>query len=215
MAMFNAERSDHLPQPELHRVPFFLEPEYSSQPEDWWEPHETRMVRKFGSKEAFEQVKVSHRLMPRATEAGLDGEGWTEETLAARRQSSTLRAHALVRWLDTTLGWEAAEIGYAVLTKGHFVEGRRLNDIELLRAAAVAAGAGADEAEAYLRGGEGEAAVLAAAAAVNRAGIHSIPALFVGGKMAVSGAAGMFEVLTALRRAAVSGPGSTRAFAME
>ena len=64
---------------ELHRVPFFLEPAYSSQPEDWWEPHETRMVRKFGSKEAFERVKVSHRLMPRAAEAGLDGEGWTTE----------------------------------------------------------------------------------------------------------------------------------------
>ena len=40
----------------LHRVPFFLESDYIDQPEGWWEPHETRMVRKFGSKEAFESL---------------------------------------------------------------------------------------------------------------------------------------------------------------
>ena len=46
----------------LYRVPFFLEPEYNDKPPDFWEPHDTRMIRKFGSKEAFERVKSSHGL---------------------------------------------------------------------------------------------------------------------------------------------------------
>lgn len=50
-------------------------------------------------------------------------------------------------------------------------------------------------------------------AAAGGAGIHTIPALFIGGKMAIRGAAGADEVLAALRRAPASG--SMRAFAME
>ncbi len=196
----------------LHRVPFFLESDYIDQPEGWWEPHETRMVRKFGSKEAFESVKVSHRLMPRAVEAGLDAEGWTEERLGKRRQSPTLRAHRLVAWIDGTRGWEAAEAAYKVLGHGHFVESALLNDMELLRAAAVAAGADADGAENYLRSDRGEAAVLSAVDAVHRLGIHSIPTLFINGRLVCSGAAGAEEVLSALRRAP---RGAKRAFALE
>lgn len=207
-----AFEADGGPTMELHRVPFFLEPWYAQQPDEFWEPHETRMVRKFGSREAFEQVKLSHRLMPRACEAGLDVEGWTEERLAQRRQSSTLRAHSLIRWLDETRGWEAAEVAYAVLTNGHFVEGGLINDLLLLRAAAVAAGADADEAEAYLRAGKGESAVMASAKAVQRFGIHSIPALFVGGTLCVSGAAAADEVLSALRGVSSSSSYGVRAF---
>ena len=44
------------------RVPFFLEPEYNLLPSDFWEPHDTRMIRKFGSREAFERIKLSHDL---------------------------------------------------------------------------------------------------------------------------------------------------------
>jgi hypothetical protein len=63
------------------------------------------MVRKFGSLERFEQVKVAHRLMPRAREAGLHAEGWSDANLDRRRQSSTLRAHRLVLWIDRLQGW--------------------------------------------------------------------------------------------------------------
>jgi hypothetical protein len=31
-------------------------------PDDWWEPHDTRMIRKFGSKERFLQVRQAHGL---------------------------------------------------------------------------------------------------------------------------------------------------------
>ena len=63
MAMFAAERSDLLPPPELHRVPFFLEPDYAP---GYRESHQTRMVRKFGSAERFEAFKKGHGLVPRA-----------------------------------------------------------------------------------------------------------------------------------------------------
>ena len=47
---------------ELCRVPFFLEPGYLSQPDTFRESHDQRMIKKFGSKEAFERVKKSHDL---------------------------------------------------------------------------------------------------------------------------------------------------------
>jgi predicted DsbA family dithiol-disulfide isomerase len=187
---------------ELHRVPFFLEPWYCDQPRGWWETHTTRQVRKFGSLEAFERVKAAHRLMPRARDAGLDACGWTDQTLDGRRQSSTLRAHRLVAWLDATVGWERAEEAYATLSKAHFVEQQLLDDDSVLLAAAEAAGVRAAAAAAFLEGDEADAAVRAAAEAVQRMGVHSIPTLLVNGQLALSGAAPADEVLDALRAAA-------------
>lgn len=46
----------------LCRVPFFLEPMYLDEHDSFTESHETRMVRKFGSKEAFEKIKLAHDL---------------------------------------------------------------------------------------------------------------------------------------------------------
>ena len=69
---------------QVHRVPFFLEPGYMAKPDNWTEPHNTRMVRKFGSMEAFERVKKAHGLIPRGAEVGLDkscGSGSHDSTL--------------------------------------------------------------------------------------------------------------------------------------
>lgn len=59
----------------LHRVPFLLEPGYLDEPETFTEPHLNRMLRKFGSREAFEQFKARHGLVLRATEVGIP---WSE-----------------------------------------------------------------------------------------------------------------------------------------
>jgi len=193
---------------QLHRVPFFLEPGYCTKPEGWWEAHTTRMVRKFGSQAAFDQVKRSHRLMPRAAEAGLDAEGWSDANLDRRRQSSTLRAHRLVCWIDRTRGWEAAEAAYAVLGAAHFVEGEILDDAAVLTRAAAAAGVNEATAVAFLSSDEGESRVLEVADAVQEMGIHSIPTLLINGELVSSGAAGAAEVLQALRASmAASRPG--------
>jgi len=193
---------------ELHRVPFFLEPWYVNQPDDFWETHYTRQTRKFGSVEAFERVKLAHRLMPRAAEAGLDVEGWSDENLDNRRQSSTLRAHRLIRWLDQTLGWQKAEEAYAHLHDAHFVRQKLLNDTEVLVGAAVAAGADADAAADFLRGEEQASTIMELTHCVHEMGIQSIPMLLIGGHLTVSGAAGKDEVLMGLRRAATSSPPS-------
>lgn len=202
MDLFARESSVKL---ELHRVPFFLEPDYHAMPEGWWEPHQTRMVRKFGSEEAFDRVKAAHRLMPRAAEAGLASDGWSEDGLARRRQSSTLRSHRLVWWVGRRLGWEAAETVYSHLNHAHFVEAQLLNDVGLLVAAAAAVGLDATEVEAFVRSDEGESEVLQAAQVVQRLGIHSIPTLVVDGLVTVSGAAASDEVLDALRSCAARG----------
>ena len=57
---------------QVHRVPFFLEPGYLTKPDNWTEPHNVRMVRKFGSMEAFDRVKKAHGLIPRGAEVGLN-----------------------------------------------------------------------------------------------------------------------------------------------
>jgi hypothetical protein len=46
----------------LVRVPFFLEPDYIDKSPDFWETHDERMLRKFGSMEAFERFKAHHGL---------------------------------------------------------------------------------------------------------------------------------------------------------
>ena len=199
MARFAAESGVS---PELRRVPFFLEPDYTRKPDGWSESHYERMTRKFGSVEAFERVKAAHRLMPRATEAGLDADGWSNENLDRRRQSSTLRAHRLVMWIDARCGWERAEAAYAHLNHAHFVGGALLNDMELLRAAAAAAGVDADEAEAFLRTPRGEAEVWRTIATLDRLGVHSIPTLIVQGQVMAQGAEREDEYLEVLREAA-------------
>ena len=171
----------------LHRVPFFLEPQYIDQPDGWWETHTNRQVRKFGSLEAFEQVKKSHRLMPRAMAAGLDKEGWSNENLDSRRQSSTMRAHRLIRWLDETLGWERAEKAYAYLSRSHFVKQGLLNDMSVLKDAAASTGVDPATTEAFLRSDEGTTAILGIVGEVHNMGIHSIPTLFINGRQSMSG----------------------------
>lgn len=200
MAQFAGQRP-HM-RLELHRVPFFLEPWYNDEPDDFWETHYTRQTRKFGSVEAFERVKLSHRLMPRAAAAGLDAEGWTDDNLDNRRQSSTLRAHRLIRWIDDTLGWEAAETAYASLHDAHFVNRKLCNDVDVLTAAAASVGIRAAEAEAFLRSDELRATILSLVDDVHAMGIHSIPTLFIDGRLALSGAAGADDVLATLHQVA-------------
>ena len=97
------------------------------------ESHDSRMIRKFGSKEQFEKVKRSHGLIPRGAEVGLDAScGYTDDSLSRRRQSSTLRSHRLVHYVAKRHGWEKCEELYAVLNRRHFIEAGILNDLDLL-----------------------------------------------------------------------------------
>ena len=59
-------------------------------------------------------------------------EGWSDKSLDARVQSSTLKAHRLILWAERTYGWEWAERIYSHLSRMHFVEQGVLNADELL-----------------------------------------------------------------------------------
>jgi hypothetical protein len=94
----------------LHRVPFFLEPGYISKPDSFTESHDERMIRKFGSKEAFERVKKAHALIERGRDVGLTAEvGFTQAQLDKRVQSCTLDSHRLVLFVEQQFGTALSE----------------------------------------------------------------------------------------------------------
>ncbi len=186
---------------QLVRVPFFLEPGYLSKPDDFWETHDTRMIRKFGSKEAFDRVKAAHGLVPRAREVGIDGSiGFDQKALDKRRQSSTLRAHRLVQFIAKEHSFVDSEKVYDLLNHKHFIEAGILNDMSLLLDACEQAGLQRQECARFLSSEEGAQEILHTVDLVNSYGIHSIPTLVVDGKYMVNGASPADEVAETLRR---------------
>mmetsp|Transcript_18079 Transcript_18079/g.33932 ORF Transcript_18079/g.33932 Transcript_18079/m.33932 type:complete len:235 (+) Transcript_18079:153-857(+) len=187
---------------ELYRVPFFLEPGYMDKPDDWWEPHDTRMIRKFGSKERFLQVQRAHGLVPRGAEVGLDVLGFTQDNLTNRRQSSTLRSHRLVYYVAKEYSLQKSEELYEVLNRKHFIEGSLLNDMDMLKSALEEIG-GVDVArcDAFLQSSEGVEAVLRTVDMVHSMGVHSIPTLVIdGGTFVLDGATRAGDIVTTLRK---------------
>lgn len=185
----------------LYRVPFFLEPDYLHKPEHFWESHDTRMIRKFGSKEAFERVKLQHQLVPRGREAGLtESMGFTEENLSRRNQSSTLDAHRLIQYISKEYSPELAERVYDILNRKHFIEGGILNDRSLLLSAVDEVGLNTRKCDEYLATMNGITEVLEMVETVHSLGIHSIPVLIInGGQEIVQGAAPTQEILQHIR----------------
>jgi len=91
------------------------------------------MIRKFGSRQNFERVKISQDLIGRGAEVGLDRtSGYTQEALTARRQSCTVESHRLVLWVTAMFGTGKSEELYEVLNRRHFLESGVLADRELL-----------------------------------------------------------------------------------
>jgi predicted DsbA family dithiol-disulfide isomerase len=167
---------------QIARVPFFLETSYFDMPDDFSEPHEVRMHRKFGGKEAFDQHAIRHALVPRGAVVGLDKLGFTEENLAKRRQSSTLRSHRLVYYLAKKYSFEVSEKLYSVLNRKHFTEGGILNDLDMLLDSVEEAGADRADCERFLLSTDGVESIFRTVDAVHSLGIHSIPTVVVDGK---------------------------------
>ncbi len=181
----------------LYRVPFFLEPDYLQQPDNFFETHDQRMIRKFGSKEAFERVKLQHQLVPRGRAAGLTEEiGFTEENLSKRIQSSTLNAHRLVQYVMKEYSLDVAERLYDILNRKHFCEGGVLNDRSLLLSSTEEVGLDRVKCEVFLNSTNGIDEILEMVEAVHSLGIHSIPVLVInGGQSIIQGAAPVDEII--------------------
>ena len=184
--------------------------------EDFTEPHNTRMVRKFGSMEKFEQVKKSHGLIPRGREAGLDESiGFTQNQLDKRIQSCTINAHRLVLYVSQ-FGLDKSEKLYSILNRKHFTEAGVLNDKKLLRESLEETGLTGEQfhsAVEFLKDGtRGKDEVLEMYEKVQAMGIYSIPTLLVDGQYIVNGAARPYEVLSVLKMLEKEQPSGKRVF---
>ena len=201
---------------QLHRVPFFLEPDYLNKPDTFIESHEERMIRKFGSLESFIQVKALHGLERRGAEAGLDKIGFCQEALDMRVQSATLNSHRLVLFVEQLYGSEYAEALYNRLNCEHFINVGVLNDRSLLSKCIASIGFSANqiiELEAYLGNSQrGRAETLDLYEQALSLGIDSIPTLIVDGKYALNGAVSAMEVEHVLKQVIREGITGRRAF---
>ena len=183
------------------RVPFFLEPGYDTD-ERFSETNRARLERKWGGKVAFAAQKHRHRLKERGQEVGI------EKFNLDRLASSTLKSHRLIQWITKNRGCEVAEAVYNDLNFRHFVDGKKLNDAEMLCDAAAAAGVDRDEAMRFLESGEGLEEIGDAQEMLQEMGIHSIPNFVVGGKVVVSGAVHATELVQIFRRIESTGKGA-------
>jgi len=187
------------------------------EPDGFTESHEERMVRKFGSREAFDRVKAAHALVPRGSEVGLDASvGFTQEQLDRRVQSSTLASHRLVLFVEQEHGVAASERLYDQLNQRHFLQAGALNDRALLSACVSSIGLSVAQVQALERflddPQRGRDVTLQLYGRAQSLGIDSIPTLFVDGQFMVSGAAHSSQVEEGLRRAIARGPSGNRAF---
>ena len=107
------------------RVPFFLEPDYSTG-EEFEETNRVRLIRKWGGKAGWEEQKRRHGLKERGREVGI------QHFNLDRIASSTVASHRLVQWVTKTLGVNKAEQMYADLNSRHFEDGQKLNDKAML-----------------------------------------------------------------------------------
>ena len=183
------------------RVPFFLEPSYDTD-ERFSETNRARLERKWGGKAAFAAQKHRHRLKERGQEVGI------EKFNLDRLASSTLKSHRLIQWITKNRGCEVAEAVYNDLNHRHFVDGKKLNDADMLCDAAATAGVDRDEAMRFLESGEGLEEIGDAQEMLQEMGIHSIPNFVIGGKVVVSGAVHAAELVQIFRRLESTGKGA-------
>lgn len=184
------------------------------------------MVRKFGSLEAFNQVKAAHGLIPRGLEVGLDEScGFTQAALDVRVQSATLNSHRLVLYVTEKFGPDTAEKLYEEFNRRHFIEAQALNDPTLLQDSLKEALSphhkeeDLREAAEYLESTRGTKEVLRLYEQTQTLGINSIPSLVIdGGRALLSGAVSSTDIcneITALLLKSTSPSASRRLFEPE
>lgn len=189
------------------RVPFFLEPDYPTDP-SFEETNRVRLIRKWGGKAGWEAQKKRHGLKERGQEVGI------EKFNLDRIASNTLASHRLVQWVTKTLGINAAESMYNSLNKLHFEDGQKLNNQRMLIEEAVKVGADAEEARTFLESDAGKPEISAAQEKLRELGVNGIPTLILGGRWQLpSGAVGSSTIVDAFRQIEAMGGATGSVFA--
>jgi predicted DsbA family dithiol-disulfide isomerase len=155
------------------------------------------MVRRAYRTGKFGSWEKSLALDAQVAEAGR-GEGITFAFDRMTRTPNTLDAHRLL-WLAGKLGVQDGVV--ESLFKGYFTGGLDLNDRPTLVTLAAAGGIRTAEAERLLTGDEGRAEVLAEEARYKALGVSGVPAFYLGGTPAFSGAVEPRLLADAIRRA--------------
>jgi len=191
----------------LLRVPFFLEPDYPTDP-SFEETNRVRLIRKWGGKAGWERQKARHGLKERGQEVGI------EKFNLDRVASNTLMSHRLVQWVTKTLGINAAETLYNRLNKLHFEEGEKLNNLNMLVEEAEGVGCDAAEAREFLESAKGNTEIQAAQEKLRELGVNGIPTLILGGKWQLpSGAAAAGALVETFRKIEAEGGATGSLFA--
>jgi predicted DsbA family dithiol-disulfide isomerase len=188
----------------LLRVPFFIEPDYPTDPE-FEETNRVRLIRKWGGEAGWQAQKARHGLKERGQAVGI------EKFNLDRVASNTLASHRVVQWVTRTLGVNKAEALYASLNQRHFVDGQKLNDRDMLIEAAASVGADREATAAFIDSDEGKPEIQRAQGRLQQLGVSGIPTLILGGKWQMpSGALGAGALVDAFRMVEEQGgaPGS-------
>ena len=178
-----------------------MEPAYDKS-EGFSETNRVRLERKWGGKAEFAAQKHRHRLKERGLEVGI------EQFNLDRLASNTLKSHRLIQWITKNRGCAVAESVYNDLNHRHFVDGKKLNDSEMLCDAAAVAGIDREETGRFLDSDEGMEEIDDAQDMLREMGIHSIPNFVVGGRVILSGAVHAKELVNIFRKFEATGEGA-------
>jgi len=179
----------------LFRIPFFLEPDYSHNP-NFFESNHDRLIRKWGGVKEFNAQKHRHTLKERGKAAGI------AHFNLQRTASSTYLSHRLVQYVTKTYSITESEALYTELNYNHFVLGQKLNDMEMLLTSASKTIKTFDRkaAQLYLQDTKaGTKELRQVQLQLNELGIHSIPAFIIGGEFMMNGAADEKEFIKVFR----------------
>lgn len=198
------------------RVPYFLEPEYDeSQP--YIESNRSRLLKKWGGKDGWEQQKQLHDLKGRGNAAGIPH--FNLDRLA----SNTMASHRLIQYIGKQYGLLVSEALYDRLNIYYFVDGHSLNDKPrlakvttdtvneiLLKQQHVHEAVSEEEILTFLHGNEGRHEIEIAIQTLQKLGVHGIPKFIIEGTTIVDGAAGPETFVNVFReiekRGTVRGP---------
>jgi len=118
------------------------------------------------------------------------------------RVPNTIAAHRLIWYAERTNRQDAVVDG---LFRAYFVEGRNIEDNDVLADIAVAAGIDPDAVATLLAGDEGFDIVRAAAKQAHRAGIQGVPAFIFNDRFLFSGAQSPETIALSIERAVAKG----------
>ena len=113
--------------------------------------------------------------------------------------SNTIRSHRLVQWVCHILGWKKSEELFYILTTGHFIEGKNLNNTEYLVSCAEQIGLQPKAVREFLDSKEYYDNVKGVIQQLLDSGLNHIPVFIINNQYVVDGAGTSAEFMKYFR----------------